>query len=227
MRLARFALLTAALPFLCVHLGYLLAASQGHVPWCVPYWDSCTSISATGRELPEKILFKLLMMPAGVCAMVFWWLVRQWLRLRTGIDSSAVCWLGVSAAGFMLLYVAALGESNDYRWARQAGIILFFALSYVAQLVFLYHARQRAAQLDAGEKRALRWQWHGAQLVLAIGVGSVLLDLLHPHYDAVEDAVEWILMLCITLQFASHYWLWRAAGLRLHLHLTDRQPPAP
>jgi len=33
MKLAHFALLTAALPFLCVHLSYLLAASQGHVPW--------------------------------------------------------------------------------------------------------------------------------------------------------------------------------------------------
>lgn len=224
MRLARFALLAAALPFLCVHLSYLLAASQGHVPWCVPYWDSCTSISATGRELPEKLLFKLLMMPAGMCAIVFWWGVRQWLRLRLRRDSLAVALLGGVAAGFLMLYVVALGESNEYRWARQSGIVLSFALTYLAQLVFLYHARGAAQVLDASERRVLSWQLRGALLVLAIGAGSVLLDALHPHYDDMEDAVEWILMLCLVLQFASHYWLWRAADLRLQASSGDQVP---
>jgi len=213
--LAHFALLTAALPFVCVHLSYLLAASQGHVPWCVPYWDSCTSISATGRELPEKILFKLMMMPAAMCAMAFWWLARHWLRLRAQRHAATVVWLGSVAAGFMLLYVAALGEGSAYRWARQVGIILFFALSYLAQLLFLYHALRTQVRLQPAEHQVLRWQLYGAVLVLAIGIGSVLLDLLHPHYDDMEDAVEWILMLCITVQFASHYFLWRSAGLAL------------
>jgi hypothetical protein len=217
MSLARFALLTAALPFLCVHLSYLLAASQGHVPWCVPYWDSCTSISATGRELPEKLLFKLLMMPAAVCAIGFWWGVQQWLRLRVQRKSRAVWMLGSVAAGFMLLYVAALGESNEYRWARQAGIILFFSLTYLAQLLFLYQARRGVALVDEGERRVLSWQLRGALVILTIGVGSVLLDILHPHYDRMEDAVEWILMLCLTLQFASHYFLWRPANLTLQV----------
>lgn len=222
MRLARFALLTAALPFLCVHLSYLLAASQGHVPWCVPYWDSCTSISAAGRELPEKLLFKLLMMPAGMCAIAFWWGVRQWLRLRLRCNSLAVALLGSLAAGFLLLYVVALGESNEYRWARQSGIILSFALTYLAQLLFLYHARRSAGLLDHVERRVLSWQLRGALLVLAIGVGSVLLDVGYAHYDAMEDAVEWILMLCLVLQFASHYWLWRAADLKLQVRSRDQ-----
>lgn len=216
MKPAHLALLTAALPFLCVHLSYLLAASQGHVPWCVPYWDSCTSISAAGREVPEKILFKLLMMPAGMCAIAFWWFVRQWLRLRLDCHSAAVSLLGGVAAGFLLLYVAALGESNEYRWARQSGVILFFSLSYLAQLVFLYHALHRSPRLQAAERRVLHWQLYGAIAMLLIGIGSVLLDALHPRYDDMEDAVEWILMLGLVLQFASHSLLWREADLHFH-----------
>lgn len=218
--LAHFALLTALLPFVCVHLSYLMAASAGHVPWCLPYWDSCTSISATGRQVPEKILFKLLMMPAAVLAGMFWWLAQQWLLLRTRSGAASVPVTGGTAALFLLLYVAALGESNDYRWARQAGIILFFSLSYVAQLLFLLRAWQAHAVLGATERDTLIWQKRGAVLVLLIGVGSVLLDLLHPGYDNMEDAVEWVLMLCITLQFASHYFLWRDAGLRLYVTST-------
>ena len=53
MHIAPLALITGLLPLVCVHTTYLIAASHGHVPWCVPYWDSCTSISATGRQLPE------------------------------------------------------------------------------------------------------------------------------------------------------------------------------
>jgi hypothetical protein len=222
--LFHFALLTALLPLVCVHLSYLVAASLGHVPWCVPYWDSCSSISATGRLMPEKLLFKLLMMPAGVCAIAFWWLVRQWLRIRAGLVSAAIPWTGTVAAVFMLLYVAALGESNEYRWARQAGIILFFSLSYVAQLLFLHRAHQAQGRLDAGERKVLRWQLRGAAGVLAIGIGSVLLDIFHARYDEMEDAVEWILMLCISAQFASHGWLWRSAAMTLRVE--GRQPPA-
>lgn len=214
MKPAHLALLTAALPFLCVHLSYLLAASQGHVPWCVPYWDSCTSISATGRELPEKLLFKLLMLPSALLALPFWWLVRQWLRLEAGVHSRSEVLLGGSGAAFLLLYVLALGESNDYRWARQSGIILFFALSYLAQLCFLCHSSAWASRRP-GPWRVWRWQLRGAVLLLALGTGSVVLDLAYAGYDGIEDAVEWILMLCVVTQFCSHWWLWRAADLRV------------
>ncbi|MEY4642413.1 MAG: hypothetical protein RLZZ227_2407 [Pseudomonadota bacterium] len=139
MRLAPFALFTGLLPLLCVHLTYVLAASYGHVAWCLPYWDSCTSISATGREVPEKLVFKLLMLPAALCAVGFWWLAGQWLRVTYGVRARMMVATGTVAALFLLLYVVALGESNEYRWARQTGIILFFSLTYVAQLRFLFH----------------------------------------------------------------------------------------
>src|SRR5690606_23810077 len=129
MRLAPFALFTGLLPLLCVHLSYVIAAAYGHVDWCVPYWDSCTSISATGRELPEKLVFKLLMLPAAVCALLFWWLAHRWLHLACNRGSRAMLGTGIVAALFLMLYVVALGEGNEYRWARQAGIILFFSLT--------------------------------------------------------------------------------------------------
>jgi hypothetical protein len=214
MRLAPYALFTGLLPLVCVHLTYLIAASHGHVDWCVPYWDSCTSISATGRELPEKLVFKLLMLPAGLCAFAFWWIAGHWLRITCGSASRAMVALGSIAALFLLLYVVALGESNDYRWARQTGIILFFSLTYVAQLIFLV----RIARLQfraAPVQRVFRWQAGAAGLLLAIGILSVVLDATYAAYDSIEDAFEWVMMLLIALQFCSHYPLWKAADLRL------------
>jgi hypothetical protein len=214
MRLAPFALFTGLLPLVCVHLTYVLAASYGHVDWCVPYWDSCTSISATGRELPEKLVFKLLMLPASLCAFAFWWCAGHWLRTTYGHSSRAMVLCGMVAALFLMLYVVALGESNAYRWARQTGIILFFALTYVAQLCFLVRLA-RTPQRTPLVSRVFRWQSAAAGLLLAIGIFSVLLDALWTAYDSVEDAFEWVMMLCISLQFCSHYPLWHSAGLRL------------
>ncbi len=42
----------ALLPFITTHASYLIAASHGHVEWCIPYWDASTSISATRRQMP-------------------------------------------------------------------------------------------------------------------------------------------------------------------------------
>ncbi|MGV3592881.1 MAG: hypothetical protein ACO1PZ_14425 [Gammaproteobacteria bacterium] len=214
MRLAPFALFTGLLPLFCVHLTYVLAASYGHVDWCVPYWDSCASISATGRELPEKLVFKLLMLPASLCALGFWWCADRWLHLAFGRGSRAMLVTGAIASLFLMLYVVALGESNEYRWARQAGIILFFSLTYVAQLCFLMRLA-RAQSRSALVERVFRWQFGAAAMLLAIGVLSVLLDAAWRDYDSVEDAFEWVMMLFIALQFCSHYPLWKAAGLRV------------
>jgi len=216
MRLAPFALFTGLLPLVCVHLAYVIAASYGHVDWCVPYWDSCTSISATGREVPEKLVFKLLMLPAGLCAFMFWWIAGHWLRTTYGRASRPMALAGSIAALFLMLYVVALGESNEYRWARQTGIILFFSLTYVAQLCFLVRIA-RTQNPTPVVQRTFRWQAGAAALLLAIGILSVVLDASYANYDSIENAFEWIMMLFIALQFCSHYPLWKAADLRLSI----------
>ena len=58
------AIMINLLPLVCIHLCYLVAANLGHIEWCVPYLENCTSISATGRKYPEFFIFKGLMIPA-------------------------------------------------------------------------------------------------------------------------------------------------------------------
>ena len=52
MKLKVIPLATALLPAVAVHVCYLLAANQGHVSWCFPYFPDCVSISATRRHSP-------------------------------------------------------------------------------------------------------------------------------------------------------------------------------
>ncbi len=80
MRLTSIPLITALLAAIAIHFSYVVAAEAGHVPWCVPYVDSCSSISAAGRQGTERFIFRVMMMPAAVLMLLYWVLNRQWLK---------------------------------------------------------------------------------------------------------------------------------------------------
>lgn len=216
MRVAPFALLTGLLPLLCVHLTYVIAASQGHIAWCLPYWDSCTSISATGRQLPEKLVFKFIMLPTGLMIIAFWWLADQWLIHSGRRSSRAMRYTGGIAALFLMLYVAALGEAGQaYASVRRIGITLFFSLTFLTQLLFLARSKPCTNTVTSLQTTVFIWQRRSAVALLLIGLTTVILDATYARYDEIEDAFEWVMMLFIVGQFCSHYWLWRDSGLRL------------
>lgn len=192
----------ALLPFATTHISYVVAASGGHVDWCVPYWDSCSSISAAGRQLPEKILFKLGMFPAAMITALLWWSLWRWFDSTPARDRRVSCHsmltLGVLAACFLMLYTAVLGEIGDnYQRLRRTGVTLAFAFTYLAQLLctrLLFSVDTAAAKRLAGL----------LVLLLAIGITSVILDAwLGQGYDTMEDGFEWTMALLLNAWFAG------------------------
>ena len=195
--------LAALLPFITIHVSYLLAASQGHVEWCVPYWDACTSISATGRQMPEKLWFKLGMIPAAFVSALLW--VRLGKDQVSGFSVRSMQAFGISACLFLTIYTLALGEEGDtYQRIRRIGITLSFAFTYMAQLLY---TRQLGKLASAASNFSMRrWYRRLMALIIAlliIGVISVILDaLLGAGYDTYEDAFEWVLALLLNSWFA-------------------------
>lgn len=221
MNLRLIALLAALLPFAAVHLTWLVAASHGHVDWCNPYLDSCTSISATGRQPPASYLFRATMLPAAVVLALYWWCNYAWLRALQGADGRIrrlrwMLWLGLLASVGLILYVTVLGEAGDaWRFQRRAGTVLFFSFTFLAQLLF-------AAELRRGHRRVagisgLAASMYGVCcLLLALGLLTVVLQAWDGVlYDSVEDAFEWILSLLLQTNFLLGYLVWRRAGWRL------------
>ena len=200
-------LLIGVLPMLVFHLTHLLSARAGLVPWCNPYWDSCTSISATGRDGLAFWLFKLTMLPAA--ALLFWYWQHAWQQLRHWSPSISakpwLPWIGSIAAVFLALYTLALGfEGEGFRWQRRLGSVLFFSLTYLSQLLYTW-------QLGKLHPRLWTFPWHLALclLTLAIGLLSLLLDWRLENYRDYEDAFEWVLALLLQLFFVLSYWSWR------------------
>lgn len=214
----------ALLPFVTIHLTYLVSAFHGQVEWCVPYWESCTSISATGREVPAKFLFKLGMIPAALIAIALWWLTAQWRRQAAPTSHARslalLPWIGAAAAIFLILYTVTLGEEGEAAGTlRRSGVILAFALTYLAQLLMTRLLGELATA------RADPWlqAWHARLLalmvlLLCVGLLSLALDAaLGPRYDEVEDAFEWVMALLLNLYFAGLALVLRREGVSVAL----------
>ncbi len=224
-RLTWLPLIAGLLPLATYHLCFVISASVGHLPWCNPYIDSCTSISATGRQVPEMLVFKGLIIPAAIIIAAFWVIATHWLQqFGAQWDNQTTHWmgrLGTTAALFLVIYTVALGIEHDaYRTLRRVGALLSFTLTYLAQLLLTLQLRkmQRAfpSQLPAWPIPVLSGI---CAVLIATGVVSLLLDGFYPGYDQIEDAFEWGFALLLNVYFVAFYFVWRALGVRIGVRI--------
>ena len=197
-------LMVGVLPIVAINISYLVAASEGYVPWCIPYWDSCTSISATGREGTAFFIFKATMIPLAVLLM-WYWICATRILTRLGNTGHSILVVGLIGAFFMIIYVIALGSAGyTFRLQRRIGIIIYFTFTYLAQLLFTY----RCGKLDLVDSTRTM-QLTICCAVLAIGLLTLFLDLTIENYDDYEDAFEWIISLLLQSYFIVTHWSWK------------------
>ena len=200
------------LPTLAININYFIAAGEGYVPWCVPYWDGCTSISATGRHGTGYYFFKATMIPIALLYLHYWLQCSARLE-RSGKHRQWIRYLGLLAVLALLMYVLALGAAGDsFRLIRRIGIIFFFCLTYLCQLLVIH-------RLDnPGVKRpGVLWQQRLCLLILGIGILTLFLDAFLSNYADYEYSFEWTIALLVHGNFllAAHSWR----------QLDDRPPP--
>ncbi len=222
MRLPQLSIYTVALvlgiaPALVINLNYLIAAAEGFVPWCVPYWDSCTSISATGRQGSAFFFFKATMLPLAFVYLLYWRRVNQALN-AAGYRSRTISTLGLISTVALGCYTIALGAVGDnFQLTRRIGIIFYFTFTYLNQLLTVYQIYKRRLP---DPTRSMQLALCG--VVLAIGLLTLGLDLALSNYDDYEDAFEWILALLIHLNF-----LFAAVGWRRMIAAPSRGQDEP
>ncbi|MGM0767946.1 MAG: hypothetical protein ACQEV6_07970 [Pseudomonadota bacterium] len=210
------ALAAGLIPLLTIHTTFLVSILEGHVSFCIPYWDSCTSISRTGRHGTSYFIFKGTMLPAAILGILFWWLNGRWLQ-QLGVytrGAAWVPWLGLVACVALGAYTLALGHAGEgFNLIRRIGVVLYFALTFICELL-----------VSAGLRTHPLWHRSGTrllnlcQLTLCVGILSVILDGVVPEfYDRKDDAFEWILALLINAHALWLAWLWRKSRFRVRL----------
>lgn len=210
------ALAASLVPLLTIHITFTVSVLEGQIGFCNPYWDSCTSISRTGRYGTSYFIFKGTMLPAALLGILFWWLNSRWLR-QLGIHTRGVAWipwLGLVASISLGAYTLALGHEGDgFNMIRRTGVVLYFSLTFICELL-----------VTAGLRGHPQWERTGSRLLnlcqLALGVGilSVILNGVAPEfYSQKDDAFEWILAVLINAHALWLALLWRRSRFRARL----------
>ncbi|MCK9503375.1 MAG: Frag1/DRAM/Sfk1 family protein [Porticoccaceae bacterium] len=220
MHLYPLALVAGLLPLATINATYLLSASFGHVAWCIPYLDSCTSISATGRYPPAYFVFKGAMIPAAVILMAYWLLNVHWLKQLGCCHKNwqrALTLLGIAAGSGLIVYAVLLGSiPPEYRVPRHTGVIAFFGFSFFAQLLITWLIDQRPP-MGSHYSGHLRWLKILLSLDMVLGLATVIAGFVIPDlYSQIDNAVAWnfTLLLCLHIMLTAD--LWRRTDFRFN-----------
>jgi len=220
------ALIITVLPFLVSNAVYLLSAYEGHVAWCIPYIDGCTTISQAARSGSSIFIYRATMIAYGVLLIWFWIYAQHWLNElygRTTKTARIILWLGIIGAIFLIVYIDFLGTTGEVnRFMRRYGILIFFTFTPLAQLLMLKKhfeilpaTRSNTTKSDTIKPWVLKYQLIVLLLMLLIGFISIILDITqHKSYES-ENIVEWNFSLLLNLYFLGMVFIWK--DYRYHL----------
>ena len=211
--------LTILLPVVAMHLSWLVSSAEGHIEWCIPYLEPCTSISRAGRYGTAYFLFKGLMIPASVLLVFFWWANARWVQQLGAKPVAGLVPLAVIASLALLLYTLALGHAGGmFHLLRRIGVIGYMGLTFLLQV--RVSARLSDTQLFARSGQRLS---QFLMVVLLIGLVSVLHGVVSPeNHNRWEDVYEWWLVMLLAVHSLLLVKLWKRSGL--DITLTTRPP---
>jgi len=209
------ALILTILPILASNGAYLLSAYNEFIPWCIPYIDGCTTISRAARSGNSIFLFRVIMIIYSVLLIWFWIYAQHWLNLLYGHTTKVariILWLGVIGAIFLMIYIDFLGTTGEVnRFMRRFGIMVFFTLTPLAQLLMLnqhFNILKTSPECPIRPK-ALQYQLIILLLMLVIGIISILLGATQNKTYESENIIEWNYSILLTMYFAGMIFMWK------------------
>jgi hypothetical protein len=215
------AIIITVLPLITTNAVYLLSAYEGNVPWCMPYFDGCTTISQAARSGNSIYIYRATMIAYSVFLIWFWVYTRQWLMHVLGDTtklSSTIMWLGIIGALSLMVYIDYLGTTGEVnRFMRRYGIMVFFTFTPLAQVLLLkLHYKSLSIATSVKLKRpVLQFQKYVLLVMCIIGITSIILDVAQLKTYQSENIVEWTFAFLLNMYFAGMILIWR--NYRYHL----------
>ncbi|HUF81645.1 MAG TPA: hypothetical protein VMN03_10955 [Burkholderiales bacterium] len=202
-------LICGVVPIIIVHLAYWLNIRAG-APLapefvCNPYTEGCVSTSRAVRSGPGLLWFKAVMLPMAAVLVVAWRSAVSWMASLETDMPGIRRWtlrLGIGGAVALVFYVLFLGtEGEMYSWLRRYGVVFFFGLTALAQLltaryvVGAFHTQLPRSAAAFIATVSLQW---------AIGVFSVLKGYFFDDpevIDRLQNITEWWMIVAMCLGF--------------------------
>ena len=202
----------AAVPLGTVVTCYLIAVSLEHVPACIPNFSGCTSVSSTGRMLPESLVFRAGMLPTALVLVIFWWRCAAFLSLggHSGVRLAMLRILGVIVSLSLVIYALTLGlEDDGYPQLRRAGIVGFALATFVAQVLLI--SCYRPMRIVA-TRSLLRWLIVLCWALPLLGIAAEVAKWAGVSRHAANNIVAWNAFVVASAYYAVVARIWRHHG---------------
>ena len=223
-------LFAGALPIVAIHLSLVIAINAGTIPGCFPYWDGCTSISATGRYEPASFVFKPAMMTEWILMVLYWLGNAAWLgEMSRSADSPSpgrsTAIIGCAGAFALILYITFLGtQAPFYEFMRRFGVYLYFLLTVVAQIMLARHTIRLASALQYDRIVVFgKTQMALALVPFFLGALNLVLKSILADPGPAENVIEWIFALLMHVYFLLSYWTWRESGFAVAWRIAGKR----
>lgn len=205
-------LLAAILPLLTINTTYLVAISVEHLPSCIPYLSGCTSVSSTGRLLPESVIFRAGMLPSAVIMLFFWQRTRALLRVeeRGNLTGSAMRLFGIAGAASLVVYGLTVGlPGDDIQLLRRIGINGFAISNTFAQVLFVVSYHRLG---DDSNRRLLYWLIALCLALPAIAILSEIAKWTGVERHMANNMAAWNAFVVLSAFYFVVYLAWRHHG---------------
>jgi hypothetical protein len=205
MRTGFLPLAAGLLPLVAVTAAYTLAADRGLVPGCNPFFDGCTSISATGRHAPASYLFK----PAHLAQAVL--LAVLWLRCAAMLPAeartaTALRISGLVGAAALVVYTLTLGSPTPlYEFMRRFGIYFYFVGTLCAQLLATSALLPASRRSYSSQTAIAAGLWLLCLAPFALGAANFVFKAVLDDAGPIQNRIEWIAALAMQGWFLLFY----------------------
>ena len=189
-------LLVSIIPFIAIHLSFILSVQNEYLSLCNPYIDGCYSISRVARQPSSIIIFKILMLISAL------FLFFLWPRLFKPNYNKMLILIGRLGSLFLIAYIVALGEEGFfYEIMRRFGVFIFYIFTLISQWVFTFSTQMRIRRFFL--KNFL------INIIVFLQLLAFLLAIpffiFFKNYGYIENIIEWWITLLITLWFFINF----------------------
>ena len=189
-------LLVSIIPFIAIHLSFILSVQNEYLSLCNPYIDGCYSISRVARQPSSIIIFKVLMLISAL------FLFFLWPRLFKPNYNKMLIFIGRVGSLFLIAYIVALGEEGFfYEIIRRFGVFIFYIFTLISQWVFTFSTQMRIRRFFL--KNFL------INIIVFLQLLAFLLAIpffiFFKNYGYIENIIEWWITLLITLWFFINF----------------------
>ena len=189
-------LLVSIIPFIAIHLSFILSVQNEYLSLCNPYIDGCYSISRVARQPSSIIIFKILMLISAFS------LFFLWPRLFKPNYNKMLILIGRVGSLFLIAYIVALGEEGFlYEIMRRFGVFIFYIFTLISQWVFTFSTQMRIRRFFL--KNFL------INIIVFLQLLAFLLAIpffiFFKNYGYIENIIEWWITLLITLWFFINF----------------------